>query len=81
MIERSADDGPGQDLPTRSNRRTIPATCSLHRGPTNFTNLVLSKASDGTIVLAPHAVGLCTIVLDEDGATAVRDALTEWLGG
>lgn len=47
----------------------------------NFTNLMLSKASDGTIVLAPHAVGLCTIVLDEDGATAVRDVLTEWLGG
>jgi hypothetical protein len=49
--------------------------------PTNFTNLVLSKARDGTIVLAPHAVGLCTIILDEDGATAVRDVLTEWLGG
>ena len=79
MIEHSADDDPGR-VRRNASRRTIPATCSLHRGPTNFTNLVLSKASNGTIVLAPHAVGLCTIVLDEDGATAVRDALTEWLG-
>ncbi len=79
MIEHP-DDDPGQVRRDTSRRRTIPATCALHRGPTNFTNLVLSKASNGTIVLALHAVGLCTIVLDEDGATAVRDALTEWLG-
>jgi hypothetical protein len=60
-------------------RRVIPATCSVHRGPVGFTNLVVSRR-EGTIVLDPHAVGSCVISLDEQAATSLCDALTEWLG-
>ncbi len=65
------------DRPNR--RRTIPATCALHRGAVGFTNLLVSKR-DSAIVLDPHVDGSCVICLDEDGATALRDTLTEWLG-
>jgi hypothetical protein len=34
----------------------------------------------GTIVLDPHVDGSCVISLDHDGATQLRDILTEWLG-
>jgi hypothetical protein len=62
-----------------SGRRTISATCALHRGPRGFTNLLVSKR-DATIVLDPHVDGSCVIFLDQDGATALCDTLTEWLG-
>ena len=61
------------------NRRAIPATCSMHRGPASFANLLVSKR-DGEIGLGPYADGSCVITLDEDEATAVRDVFTEWLG-
>jgi hypothetical protein len=68
-----------QGQPVRSGRRkTIPATCGLHRGPIGFTNLLVSKR-DGTIVLDPHVDGSCVIYLDQDGATQLCDTLTEWL--
>ena len=67
------------DRPSSSRRRAIPATCELHRGPVGFTNLLVSKR-DRTIVLDPHVTGSCVISLDEDGATTLRDTLTEWLG-
>jgi hypothetical protein len=35
---------------------------------------------DGTIVLDPHVAGSCVIFLDQDGAAALCDTLTEWLG-
>jgi hypothetical protein len=57
---------PEGSLP-RSRRKTIPATCGLHRGPIGFTNLMVSKR-DGTIVLDPHVDGSCVIYLDEEGA-------------
>lgn len=60
-------------------RRVIHATCMQHGGARGFTNLVIRKL-DGEIELDPHAVGGCVIKLDEDGATVLRDALTEWLG-
>ena len=70
----------GQGQPVRSRRRkTIPATCGLHRGPIGFANLLVSKR-DGTIVLDPHVDGPCVIYLDPDGATQLCDTLTEWLG-
>jgi hypothetical protein len=65
--------------PSSSRRRAISATCALHRGPMGFTNLLVSKR-DGTIVLDPHVDGSCVIFLDQDGATALCDTLTEWLG-
>ncbi|MDQ3760525.1 MAG: hypothetical protein M3460_02145 [Actinomycetota bacterium] len=66
-------------LPPTNRRKTIPATCGLHRGPIGFANLLVSKR-DGTIVFDPHVDGSCVIYLDEDGATQLRDTLTEWLG-
>jgi hypothetical protein len=68
----------GTQQPLRR-RKTIAATCELHRGPIGFTNLVVSKR-DGTIVLDPHVDGSCVISLDQDGATQLCDTLTEWLG-
>jgi hypothetical protein len=67
------------DHPSSGRRRVIPATCELHRGAVGFTNLLVTKR-DGTIVLDPHVDGSCVIRLDEDGARALRDTLTEWLG-
>ncbi|MDQ3764560.1 MAG: hypothetical protein M3460_24295 [Actinomycetota bacterium] len=60
------------------NRKAIPATCQLHRGPRGFANLLVTKR-DGAIVLDPHVDGSCVIFLDKDGATVLRDMLTEWL--
>lgn len=67
------------DGPDRRDRRTIPATCGTHGGPRGFTNLLVTRA-DGGIVLDPHVAGVCVIVLDEAAATALFDALGEWLG-
>lgn len=70
------------DLPvtqlSRGNRRTIPSTCRTHGGPRGFCNLRLTKVG-GDIVLDPHVVDCCVIVLDKEQATAVRDTLTQWL--
>jgi hypothetical protein len=57
----------------------IHATCTTHGGGIGFTNLVVSKR-EGSIELDPHVTGQCVITLDEDGAIALRDALTPWLG-
>jgi hypothetical protein len=65
--------------PARPRRKAIPATCSLHRGPIGFANLMVSK-SDGTVVFDPHVTGSCLITLDDAGAGVLRDTLTEWLG-
>ncbi|MDQ2790338.1 MAG: hypothetical protein DLM60_00775 [Pseudonocardiales bacterium] len=68
------------DHPSSSDRRrVIPAPCELHRAAMGFTNLLVTKR-DGTIVLDPHVDGSCVISLGEDGATALRNTLTEWLG-
>jgi hypothetical protein len=65
--------------PNKNRRKAIPATCGLHRGPIGFANLLVSKQG-GSIVLDPHATSACVISLDEDGAKALRNILTEWLG-
>lgn len=62
-----------------SDRRTIHASCALHRGPAGFANLRVSKL-DGMIELDPHVAGGCVILLDEDGARVLSEALVEWLG-
>lgn len=59
-------------------RKAIPATCALHRGPVGFANLMVNMR-DQMIVLDPHVAGCCVITLDEAGARALYDALTEWL--
>ncbi len=60
-------------------RRVIHATCSVHGGARSYTNLVVCK-ENSEIELNPHVDGSCVITLDEQEATALRDALTEWLG-
>lgn len=60
-------------------RRVIQVHCATHGGPIGYTNLVARKV-DATIELDPHATGACVILIDESGATVLRDALTEWLG-
>lgn len=50
-----------------------------YTGPRWVTNLLVTKG-DGTIVFAPHADGSGIIRLGEDGATMLRDTLTERLG-
>jgi hypothetical protein len=66
--------------PARSaDRRVIHATCTKHGGGAGFTNLAATKR-DGYVELDPHVDGSCVLRLDEDGACALRDALTEWLG-
>jgi len=60
-------------------RKVIPVTCSVHRNTPGFTNLVVSKANN-MIKLDCHATGACVIWFDEDGAIALRDLFTEWLG-
>lgn len=59
-------------------RKVIHGTCTRHRGPRGFTNLLVTRVG-GMIVFDPHAVG-CRIELDEHEAAALRDQLTEWLG-
>jgi hypothetical protein len=62
-----------------ANRRLIMATCRVHGGAAGFCNLVVSKV-DGDIELDPRADGCCLLTLSEDGATELRDVLSEWLG-
>jgi hypothetical protein len=65
--------------PDKRRRKAIPATCGLHRGPIGFANFLVSMQG-GTVVFDPHLTGACVIALEEEGATALRDILTEWLG-
>jgi hypothetical protein len=64
---------------SRENRKAIPVTCALHRGPRGYTNLVVEKQR-GEIVLDPHVTGACVIILDENAATALFEVLQKWLG-
>ena len=66
---------------SRENRRAIPVSCGVHKGPRGFTNLVVERKSNGEIVLDPHVTGECVIILDEAGATALFEVLGTWLGG
>jgi hypothetical protein len=63
----------------KSSRRTIPVTCTTHGGGRNFCNLLMTKESDGTIVLDPHVANCCVLRLDYAAATAVFDTLGKWL--
>jgi hypothetical protein len=64
---------------SRDNRKAIPVTCALHKGPQGFANLVVERKPDGDIVLDMHVTGACIIILDEAGATALFDVLGKWL--
>jgi hypothetical protein len=62
----------------RENRKAIPVTCAVHRGPRGFANLVVERQGSD-IVLDPHVTGECVIILDEAAATALFDVLGTWL--
>lgn len=57
----------------------IHVSCTLHRGPVGFANLVVRKLND-QIELDPHVTGSCVILLSEDGARELSEVLREWLG-
>jgi hypothetical protein len=63
---------------SRENRRAIPVTCAVHRGPRGFANLVVERQGS-EIVLDPHVTGECVIILDEAAAMALFDVLGTWL--
>jgi len=52
----------------------------VHRGASNFTNIVVTQRDDGTITLDPHVTGACILTITEDEARALRNTFTEWLG-
>lgn len=64
---------------SRDNRRAIPVTCAVHKGPRGFANLVVEKQGS-EIILDPHVTGECVIIFDEDAATVLFEALRTWLG-
>jgi hypothetical protein len=57
----------------------IPATCTSHSGARGYTNLVVTKRG-GHLELAPRVTGQCVIMLDEDSARILVEALAGWLG-
>jgi hypothetical protein len=63
----------------RKPRRVIPATCTTHSGARGYTNLVVTKRG-GHIELDPHVTGQCVIMLDEDSARVLVEALAGWPG-
>lgn len=80
IVTLDATDAPSAPPVAQRTRKVIHATCSLHRGPAGFANLVVSKRG-GVIELDPHVTGACVLTLAEDEAVALRDVLTEWLDG
>jgi hypothetical protein len=77
----NTDQSGAGDKPVRRdpNRRVVDCTCTVHGGTRGFVPLVCTKRGD-VIELNPHATGQCVIILDEKAATALFDALEEWLG-
>jgi hypothetical protein len=63
---------------SRDNRKAIPVSCALHRGPRGFANLVVERKRDGEIVLVPHVPGACMIIF-EDAVPALFEVLRTWL--
>jgi len=63
----------------RENRRAIPVSCGVHRGPREFANLVVERKPNGEIVLDVHVTGMCVIIFSEDGAKTLFDVLGTWL--
>ncbi|MGH3709272.1 MAG: hypothetical protein ACRDRQ_14470 [Pseudonocardiaceae bacterium] len=62
-----------------ANRRAISVTCALHKCPKGFDKLVVEKQSE-EIVVAVHVAGKCVIILEENAATTLFEALRTWLG-
>lgn len=65
---------------SRENRRAIPVSCGVHRGPRGFTNLVVERKPNGDIVFDPHVTGECVIIFDEQAARILVKVLGVWLG-
>jgi len=73
-----AEEGATANAP-RENRKAIPVSCALHRGPRGFANLVVERKRNGEIILDPHVTGSCVIIFDQDAATALFNVLRTWL--
>jgi hypothetical protein len=74
-----SDDATGFPLTHRAGerRKVLPASCELEHGPEEPTNLVVSTRA-GMVKLDPQIAGSCVITLQEEGACALRDKLSEW---
>jgi hypothetical protein len=64
----------------RQNRIVLPATCLVHKGPIEFTNLMVRKLSDGRIEFDPTVTGVCAVTVGEQAARTLVEALLRWLG-
>ena len=58
--------------------RAIPAAYQVDEGCREFCALRVSKTK-GEIMLDPYIAGACVVSLEESGALAMRNTLTEWL--
>lgn len=58
--------------------RTIPGAYQVDEGCREGCTLRVSKTK-GEIMLDPYIAGACVISLEESGALAMRNTLTEWL--
>jgi hypothetical protein len=77
-MESTMTDYTPESRPARENRKAIPVSCAVHRGPRGFANLMVEKRGE-EIILDPHVTGACVIILDETAATALFDLLGTWL--
>jgi hypothetical protein len=67
------------EAPADRNRLVVHGTCTVHRGPVGYVNVLVTRLN-GAIQLDPHVAGQCVITLAEPEAIELRDALARWLG-
>ncbi|MGH3852497.1 MAG: hypothetical protein ACRDR6_03175 [Pseudonocardiaceae bacterium] len=66
----------GRD-PRTAGRSAPPARCTGARG---VSRTWWWKKQGDEIILDPHVTGECVMILDEDAARVLFEALEEWLG-
>ncbi|MBV9163151.1 MAG: hypothetical protein JO309_15390 [Pseudonocardiales bacterium] len=47
-------EGAPESRPTRDNRKAIPVSCALHRGPRGFANLMVEKRGAEIVLPEEH---------------------------
>lgn len=62
-----------------SNRRVVSATCGLHPGLPGLCNLEVSREGDD-ILLNPHVIGACQLLLTLPQAQVLHAAIGELIG-
>jgi hypothetical protein len=68
-----------EQRPRDTNSRTFAVSCTCRGVANGFTNLRVTKR--GVVIeFDPHITGQCVLQFDKATTTALRDALTKWLG-